>query len=84
MGESSMSEEFDWSVPPLDPEDQRLVDAYVTVGVPVDQLPYTEHFEKLFGLVGRNDTQEARHFVLKRLIGLRKMGRFPRFGLLVE
>ncbi len=79
-----MSEEFDWSVPPLDAEDQRLAEAYLTVGRPVDALPYTEDFEKIRALIGAVDTNEARHHIYLRLLRLRMMGRLPRLGMLAN
>lgn len=46
-----------WHTPPLDSADQRLVDAYVTIGRPVDDLPYTEDFEKMRRLLEMEDSK---------------------------
>lgn len=64
-----------------DSADQRLIDAYVTVGRPLDDLPYTEEFEALRRLIGAEDSDLARHFVLRRLLTLRKNGWLPGLGL---
>ena len=71
-------QEYFWELPPLSPEDQRLRDAYVHVGKPLDQLPYTEGFDKLVAFIGAKDTQEERYNILQRLLYLRKRGRLPR------
>lgn len=76
--------QFHWETPPLDPQDQRLVDAYLKVGRPLDQLAYTEDFEKLIELVRSERTDEVRRQVFQRLLRLRKMGRLPRLGYMVE
>lgn len=83
MNDSPFNESpFNAAVPRLDSADQRLVDAYTTIGRPVDDLPYTEDFEKLRRLMEMEDSNEARHFLFKRLLRLRKMGRLPRFSML--
>lgn len=69
-----------WQVPPLSAEDQRLLNAYVLVGQPVDQLPYTDNFDKLMQLLDLPDKQEQRYHVFQRLLYLRKTGRLPRVG----
>jgi hypothetical protein len=79
-----MPELFDWSMPPLDPTQERLVDAYLTIGRPFDDLPYTEDFEQICALIGAADSDEARHFVYRQLLRLKKTGRLPSFGLLKE
>lgn len=79
-----MSEKFDWSAPPLDPADQRLVEAYVSVGRSLDDIPYTEDFEKLRRLAALEDTNEAKHLLFRRLLRLRKMGRLPRLALVAD
>jgi hypothetical protein len=73
-----MSDNFDWSVPPLDSADQRLVEVYQAIGRPVDDLPYTEEFENLFAQLSEPNTPIARHLVYKRLLNLRKRGQLPR------
>jgi hypothetical protein len=79
-----MPEEFPWDAPPLDPQDQRLVEAYRSINRSVDRLPYTQEFEKLRELVSAPDTDEARRFIYQRLLTLRKMGRLPGLGLRSE
>jgi hypothetical protein len=75
-----MSEEPIWDAPPLAPEDQRLVEAYLRTNRPLDELPYSEAFELLFRSLNQPDTTEARHSVFQRLLRLRKTGRLPRLG----
>lgn len=79
-----MSDQFAWEAPPLDAQDRRLVDAYLSVGRPLDRLPYTDDFEKLMALVHADSSNEARRQVFSRLLRLRKMGRLPGLGYLVE
>jgi hypothetical protein len=74
---------FDWEVPPLDGPDQRLVDAYLSVGRNLDELPYTEDFERLRELVGLEATDVARNFIFRRLLRFRNMGRLPRISMSV-
>jgi hypothetical protein len=72
-----------WESPPLDAEDRKLVDAYSTIGVPVDQLPYTPNFDKICQLLGFSYltlTDIERHFVFRRLIRLSSCGRLPRLN----
>lgn len=70
--------EYFWELPPLSPEDLRLLDAYVQVGKPVDQLPYTEAFGKLMELLDAKDSDAEKHSIFQRLLLLRKRGRLPR------
>ena len=79
-----MPDEYDWWVPPLDSSEQRLVEAYRSVGRPLDDLPYTEDFIKLCAHLGVPASDEARHDVYKQLLRLRRTGRLPRLGLLKE
>lgn len=67
-----------WQAPPISPEDRALIDAYTTVGRPVDELPYTADFERLVGLLNRPRDQDHMHFVFRRLLTLRKRGQLPR------
>jgi len=71
--------EFDWSSPPISDEDQRIIDSYVRVGVPVDSLAYTPDFERLCGMVidGAID-DDRRNRIFTRLLNLRKKGVLPR------
>jgi hypothetical protein len=50
------------------------------VGKPVDQLPYTEDFDKLVKLLGARDSDEERYNIFQRLLLLRKRGRLPTVG----
>lgn len=59
--------------------DDRLVAAYVEVGRTLDDLPYTEEFEKLVTALG-GDGALARREVLHRLQNLRKANKLPRLG----
>lgn len=79
-----MVDDFDWQVAPLGADDERLVDAYLSIGRSLDDLPYTADFENLFRKLGRHDSQDERHAVFKRLLSLRKMGRLPRIGMVVS
>ena len=79
-----MSDQFDWSVPPLDPADERLVEAYKAYGRTHDDLAYTPEFESLIRVLGVEDSIEARHMVYQRLLSLRKRGRLPRVSRLAS
>ena len=72
-----MSNEINWDAPPLTPEDERLILAYQRTRRALDDLPYTEDFERLCKELGANETRQARHGVFKRLLTLRKSGRLP-------
>jgi len=67
---------------PLSSEDEQLVDAYERVGVSLDKLPYTEHFDRIVRMLGYSDadTQDRKYMVHQRLLRLRKAGRLPRVG----
>lgn len=71
-------QEYFWELPPLAPEDQKLRDAYARVGRPLDQLPYTEAFDRLVAMIGAKDSVEERYNIFQRLLYLRKRGRLPR------
>ena len=73
-------QEYFWELPPLSAEDQKLRDAYVLVGQPVDQLPYTAAFDKLVAMLGAQDTPAERYSIFQRLLFLRKRGLLPRVG----
>jgi hypothetical protein len=75
-----MPSQFEWEAPPLDSRDGELVDAYVAVGRSLDDLPYTEDFERIRRMVHSEDSDDARHMLFRRLLRLRKMGRLPRVG----
>ena len=70
-------QEYFWELPPLSFEDQRLRDAYIRVGKPVDQLPYSAEFDRLVAALGLKGTDEERYFIFQRLLSLRKRGRLP-------
>ena len=77
-----MNEPVDWwSAPPLDAADRRLADAYLATGKQLDDLPYTDDFDKLCVRLGVELTNDARHQVYRRLLTLRKMGRLPRLSM---
>lgn len=76
-----MSQPFEWTTEPLSAEDQKLVEAYRSIGRSLDELPYTAEFEKLREAAGVVNTDEAKHALFKRLLTLRKTGRLPRAGL---
>ena len=62
-----------WELPLLSPEDQKIVDAYLKVGKPVDQLPYSEDFKQLMHELGEENPSEAsKSHVFQRLLQLRK------------
>ena len=70
-----------WTLPTLSPEDQKIVDAYVQVGTPVDQLPYTEDFNKLMRKLNEAEASDERKYqVFQRLLQLRKKARLPRIA----
>jgi hypothetical protein len=77
-------QQFLWDPPPLAPDDERLIEAYRAIGKPLDDLPYTEEFERLRERVAAADTNESRHFLFRRLLRLRKTGRLPRLSLVAE
>jgi len=79
-----MVDKFSWEAPPLTPEDERLVGAYVKLGRSLDDLPYTEQFNSLVAMVGLKDTEDNKHSVFKRLLRLRKTGRLPRLGMSIS
>jgi hypothetical protein len=68
-----------WELPILSPEDQKIIDAYIQVGAPVDQLPYSDAFKKLMEKLGEDKPSEERKYqVFQRLLQLRKKARLPR------
>lgn len=77
-----MATQFDWNIPPLAPEDQQLVDAYVEVGRSVDSLAYTPDFDRLCALLGFEDPDDAKkNEIYRRLMRIRKAGRLPGMGI---
>ncbi len=62
------------------PGDARLVASYVEVGRTLDDLPYTDDFERLCSLAGIDDSGAARRAALHRLLNLRKASKLPKVG----
>lgn len=61
----------------LNESDIELILAYRKQGVPVDWLPYTEHFDAILkDIQSHGDKREAAQ-VWRRLLNLRKSGRLP-------
>jgi len=77
MGMKLPTDDF-WEIPPLSDEEQDLVNAYREVGVPVDQLPYTESFERLVEMMGKPRTNDQKFLTFQRLLRLQKQGRLVR------
>ncbi len=73
-----MAEHVNWTPPPLSKDDERLVSAYLNVGRPLDDLPYTDDFDKLAAAYGAGASLAAKHDLFRRLLRLRKQGRLPR------
>lgn len=71
-------DEFQWEEKSLTDEDERLIRAYAHVGRPLDDLAYTEDFDKLLREAGIDEDDQERHRIFKRLLNLRKRGRLPR------
>jgi hypothetical protein len=65
------NQECFWELSPLSFEDQRLRDAYICVGKPVDQLPYSAEFDRLVSALGMQGTDDQRYFIFQRLLYLR-------------
>lgn len=65
---------------PLSKEDQLLVNLYKQIGIPLDSLPYTTGFERLFKDVQKKFPERTKKDVIQRLFRLRKAARLPRMG----
>jgi len=63
----------------LSAEDERLIQLYEHIGRPLDDLPYTEDFERLYENRADSD-KRTRQALFNRLLNLRKAGRLPRTG----
>lgn len=55
-----------------------LVELYLREGQPLDRLPYTEHFERIYSGYLRVEPTRDKAFVWQRLLYIRKSGRLPR------
>jgi hypothetical protein len=73
-----MATGFSWTPQPLDEKDEELVRAYVDIGKPLDNLPYTDEFNRLVQRIKAGNTDPDKHAVFTRLLTLRKQGRLPR------
>jgi hypothetical protein len=62
----------------LEARDLALVEAFVRAGRTLDDLPYTEEFERLYAEVGKE--WGSRGEVIHRLQNLRKRKQLPRLG----
>ncbi|HYE02270.1 MAG TPA: lyase family protein, partial [Phycisphaerales bacterium] len=60
--------------------DAGLIEAYASIGRTLDDLPYTDEFERLYERAGAEARGLSRHRLLHRLHNLRKAGRLPRVG----
>lgn len=70
--------DFTWESPALSPEEQKLVDAYVGLGRSVDDLAYSEEFEKLCDRLYGDHSRETMRVAFLQLLRLRKQARLPR------
>ncbi len=58
-----------------------LIKAYEAIGRTADDLPYTPHFESLYGRYARAfDPKPTRQEVWRHLLNLRKGGKLPKLG----
>lgn len=76
-----MAEELQWQPFQLQPDDARLVDAYIRTGRSLDDLPYSPHMDDLLRAAGRKPSDDERRYVWKRLLSLRKRALLPRVFL---
>ncbi|GJQ29978.1 MAG: hypothetical protein HBSAPP03_18620 [Phycisphaerae bacterium] len=60
--------------------DAALVEAYLRVGRTLDDLPYTDDFERVYEAAGGVETWGSRRDALHRLMNLRKAGKLPKLG----
>lgn len=60
--------------------DRALIDAYAAAGRTLDDLPYTEEFDRLLASLGDAGVTLAPRDVFHRLHNLRKASRLPRLG----
>jgi hypothetical protein len=62
------------------PEDEQIIAAYRQVNRTLDDLPYTDEFERLYRAIDGEARGLEKHAVLHRLHNLRKAGRLPKAG----
>ncbi|NJL32202.1 MAG: hypothetical protein HC898_11605 [Phycisphaerales bacterium] len=78
MTQAARWDDFFKEAPPLPPLDEALVEDYIRLGRPVDDLPYTPEFDDLLKQAkARGDKRDHRQ-IFQRLINLRKAARLPR------
>ena len=72
--------EFSWQPTiTVDPQDQALIDAYLSVKTPLDALAYTEEFKTLVKRAGLSpDKDDDLRKAYRRLLSFRKKGVLPR------
>lgn len=61
-------------------QDRLLILAYESAGRTLDDLPYTDEFERLYRSVGGEGGMGSRAEVFRRLHTLRKAAKLPRLG----
>lgn len=72
--------EFSWEPKVnVDPKDQALIDAYLSVKTPLDALAYTDEFKSLAKQAGfEPENDKDLRFAYRRLLSFRKKGILPR------
>ena len=65
----------------LNDSDYRLIQLYQREGMPLDRLPYTAEFERIFAGMQQASDSRDRAAIYQRLLYIRKSGRLPRFDL---
>lgn len=63
-----------------DTQTSSLLRAYVDTGITLDDLPYTDAFEKLYESIGGERAWKSRWDVLHTLQNMRKAGKLPKLG----
>ncbi len=73
------TDQFQWEAQPPSAEDQRLIDAYLEIGLPLDGLAYTDQFKELAKRAGFDPTDDSSlRMAYRRLLALRKRALLPR------
>jgi len=62
----------------LTTDDERVLDAYRSLGVPLDALVYTPEFKRLAREVGVSEDEHGLRQLWRHLLTLRKRGLLPR------